>query len=414
MNSDLQNRLPEPDEQRIAIRVKSQVEPVLRGGHPWLYEQAITSISRDGAAGDIAVVFDQKGRFLAAGLYDPDSSIRVRLLVHGRSEAIGATLFRQRLEVASEMRRPLLSRRTNGYRLSHGANDGLAGVVVDRYDRTLVVKLYSAAWFAHLRALLWELDGLMAPERIVLRLSRQLAPAARDKYGLEDGQTLIGHGPDTAVPFLENGLLFEADVIHGQKTGFFLDQRENRQRVEQLAAERSVLNVFSYSGAFSVYAARGGASRICSLDQSRPALEAARRHFALNQDDPDVRAAVHETIEGDAFAELSTLSATKDKFGMVILDPPAFARRQSEAQRALSAYRRLAMLGLALLEKDGVLVASSCSSQVTADMFFNTISEAARDYGRPLQEIERTGHALDHPIGFKEGSYLKTLFARPT
>lgn len=412
MDSDLIARLPVPNEQRIAIRVKSRVERALRNGHPWVYEQAITSLSHEGQAGDIAVVFDQKGRFLGAGLYDPHSIIRVRLLVHGRPQPIGVAFFRQRLVAAGGLRQPLNSQETNGYRLIHGANDGLAGVVVDRYDRTLVVKLYSSAWFAHLRPLLQELDALMAPERIVLRLSRQLAVTAHELCGLHDGQTVVGHTPKAPIPFLENGLLFEADVINGQKTGFFLDQRENRQRVEALAAQRTVLNVFSYSGAFSVYAARGGATRVVSLDQSRPALDAATRHFALNQTNPSVSSAILDTIEGDAFSALSELNTIKRQYGMLILDPPAFATRQDEVARALNAYRRLVMLGLSVLDRNGVLVTSSCSSQVTAELFYETVNRAARDYGRPLQEIERTGHALDHPIGFKEGAYLKTLFAR--
>ena len=412
MDANLISRLPAPNEQRIAIRVKSRVERALRNGHPWVYEQAITDLSREGEAGDIAVVFDQRGRFLGAGLYDPQSIIRVRLLVHGRPQPIGAELFRQRLVTSSELRLPLTRQETNGYRLVHGANDGLAGVVVDRYDRTLVVKLYSSAWFAHLRPLLEELDALLAPERIVLRLSRQLAMMAFQKHGLHDGQTVVGQAPHAPVPFLENGLLFEADVIQGQKTGFFLDQRENRQRVEALAAQRTVLNVFSYSGAFSVYAARGGATHVVSLDQSRPALDAATRHFALNQTDPSIGSAIHQTIEGDAFSALAELKNAGNKFGVLILDPPAFARRQNEVARALNAYRRLVILGLAVVGSDGVLVTSSCSSQVTAELFFDAVNKAALDFGRPLQEIERTGHGLDHPTGFKEGAYLKTLFAR--
>jgi 23S rRNA (cytosine1962-C5)-methyltransferase len=214
------------------------------------------------------------------------------------------------------------------------------------------------------------------------------------------------------VTFHENRFIFEADPVQGQKTGFFLDQRENRERVEKLAASKSVLNVFAYTGGFSLYAARGGANEIVSLDLSRPALAAAERHFELNRAFPALAAAQHETLQGDAFDLLQRLARRGRRYDMVILDPPAFARRKDETARALAAYDRLARLGLGVLNHGGTLVAASCSSQVTAADFYNVIHRAAANAGRSLQEIERTGHALDHPIAFKEGAYLKCLFAQ--
>lgn len=411
MSIDPLDGIPGPNDQRLAVRVKPHVERALRDGHPWLFEQAITHVSREGAPGDIAVVFDRKKRFLAAGLYDPTSPIRVRLLVHREPKEISPALWARRLKKAEKIRAPLTDSGTNGYRLIHGANDGMPGVVVDRYKQTFVLKLYSAAWIPHLRDLLDELVVLVGLERVVLRLSRQLQKKQAALYGLANGQTLFGPPPDGLQPFTENGLLFEVDVVRGQKTGFFLDQRDNRQRVGELSQGKTVLNAFSYSGGFALYAARGGASEVTDVDQSMPALAAAQRHFELNRHYPGVAASEHLTIGGDVFTVLPDLSAAGRRYDMVVLDPPAFASRQEEVPRALRAYGRLARLGLAVLRSGGILVSSSCSSRITADMFYETVNNAARDKGRRLQEIERSGHALDHPIGFKEGAYLKTLFA---
>lgn len=404
------SQVPQNVQKPMALRISPVAERALRAGHPWLFSDAIESQSRDGAAGDIAVIFDRKNRFLAAGLYDPYAPIRVQVLVHGRAASIAQPLFLERLQAASALRRPIESGGTNGFRLVHGENDGLGGLVIDRYDRTYVLKLYSAAWLPHLQALLEALVAVEKPLAIVLRFSRRLQQEA-PLFGLADGDVLLGTVPEFGVPFAENGLRFEADVIAGQKTGFFLDQRENRKRVEALAKGRRVLNVFSYSGGFSLYAARGGATRVTSLDLSDKALQAAERNFKLNEANGAIATVGHTTLRGDAFDLLGDLAANGRVFDMVILDPPAFARRQESVSQALNAYARLVGLGLGVLQRGGVLVAASCSSRVAADEFFAQVREAARGAGRPLSEIERTGHAPDHPIAFPEGAYLKCLFA---
>ena len=221
----------------------------------------------------------------------------------------------------------------------------------------------------------------------------------------------MGEPLDAPVLFQENGLRFAADVIHGHKTGFFFDQRDNRAQVRARSAGRRGLDVFAYSGGFSVYAAAGGAAAITSLDMSEPALEAARANFALNQDDPRVRAARHHTLAGDAFESLEQMHAAGQSFDMVIVDPPSFAKSAAEVDRALAAYDRLTQLALGVLEADGVFVMASCSSRVSPERFYDTVSRAARDAGRTLADVQRLGHALDHPIRFPEGEYLKCLFA---
>ena len=412
MAVDLAN-LSRPEHKRIAIRVIPAAERAIREGHPWLFESSIRSQSLEGRAGDVAVVFDRKGRFLAVGLYDPDSPIRVRVLQAISTAAVGPDLFHAKLESATRRRAPLLETETDGYRLAHGENDGLPGLVIDRYGDTLVLKLYTAAWIPHLKNVVDALGQVLPSKRLVLRLSRGIQEA-QSPGDLHDGLILSGPPLTEALVFRENGLRFEADPLRGQKTGFFLDQRDNRSNLETLARGRTVLNVFAYTGGFSLYAARGGAAAVTSVDLSEPALAAADRNFALNADQPAFAPARHHTICGDAFQTLSDLRRTRQRYDMVILDPPSFAKRATEAAGALAAYARLTRLGLGVLRPGGVLVQASCSSRVDAESFFDSIHQAATQSRRTLHEIARTGHPLDHPIGFPEGAYLKCLFAMVT
>ncbi|MCB8944162.1 MAG: class I SAM-dependent methyltransferase [Ardenticatenaceae bacterium] len=396
--------LPTCAEKRMAVRVTAVAERALRSGHPWLFASGVESVSFEGNAGDLAVVFDGKRRFLAVGLYDPHSPIRVRILQHGEPATIDAAWFERKIAAAAAIRAYLPAAGTTGYRLVHGENDGLPGLIVDRYGETLVLKLYTAAWLPHLRAVVAAATAVAHPQRIVLRLSREMQK--QELYGLFDGMVLAGEPLAGDMQFCENGLLLAVDVVQGQKTGFFLDQRENRARVEGLAQGKSVLNVFAYTGGFSLYAARGGAREVVSLDLSEPALATAVHNFVLNQ-----ITTPHETLVGDAFQVMSELAANGRLFDMVIIDPPSFAKKQSEVAGALGAYGRLVRLGLELLQPGGILVMASCSSRIAAAAFFELVHKTAREGGRPLREIERTEHALDHPITFKEGAYLKCLFA---
>jgi len=405
------SHIPEPAAHHIALRVTPAAERRLRAGHPWLFARSIRKQSHTGRPGGLAVIFDRKGRFLAIGLYDPNAPIRVRVLQAEKPAQIDGDWYQARLATAAALRAHLPESGTTGYRLVHGENDGLPGLVIDRYDRTGVLKLYTVAWVPHLRALLPALEAVFPAERLVLRLSRTVQAQPDDLYGLADGMILSGPALDGPVIFRENGLRFEADPIHGQKTGFFLDQRDNRARVEKLAAGKAVLNVFAYTGGFSLYAARGGARAVTSVDLSKPALAAAARNFALNRDHPAVAAAKHKLLAEDAFRALARLGKAGRRFDVVIIDPPAFAKTRAEVPQALTAYGRLTRLGLGVLRSGGVLVQASCSSRVSAEAFFATVNRAAAKAGRPLREIERTGHALDHPIRFPEGAYLKCLFA---
>ena len=403
--------IPRPAEKPLAVYVSGAAERALRSGHPWVFESAIRRQSAAGNLGDLAVIFNRNRRFLAVGLFDPPSPIRVRVLQHHTPATINREWFFAALTAAAQLRQPLLDlppdRATTGYRLVYGENDRLPGLVIDRYAQTLVAKLYTAAWIPRLRDVFAALADVFPAERIVLRFSRNIT----ETFGLRDGAVVWGEPLSAPILFRENGLYFEADPLHGQKTGFFLDQRDNRARVETLARGKSVLNLFSYTGGFSVYAARGDATEIISVDASAPALRAAERNFDHNHHIPAVAAAKHRTITGDAFTLLEDFHRRGEKFDMVIIDPPMFAHREAQMAQALTAYRRLTRLGLRVLDSGGTLVQASCSSRIPAETFFHTVRQTAAEAGCPLREIARTEHPLDHPVTFPEGAYLKCLFA---
>lgn len=409
------DHIPGPFQKRLALHVKPAAERALRQGHPWLFDGSIRKQNREGNAGDLAVVFDHRNRFLAIGLYDPFSPIRLRILQHHNPAEINRSWYRDRLADAAKLRASLPATGTNGYRLVHGENDGLPGLVVDRYDANFVLKLDTAAWVKQLPIILPALLEIVPAERLVLRLSRKVASKPEPLYGLYDGQVLLGPPLDGPVLFQENGLTFEADLVQGQKTGFFLDQRENRALVEDLVVKREdirrVLNVFAYSGGFSLYATRGGAQHITSVDTSAPALDLAERNFLLNKNQINIATAGHETVCDDAFQVLEGFREERRLFDLVVVDPPSFAKRQSEVAKALKAYRSLANLSLAVLRSGGLLVMASCSSRIKEEEFFGEIYQVVRASGRSIQEIAQTGHPLDHPVGFAEGAYLKCLFA---
>lgn len=403
--------VPPPSGRRIAVHVTSAAERAVRHGHPWLFDRSIRSQNRNGRCGDLAVLFDQNDRFLAIGLHDPTSPIRVRVLHQGDPTPINRAWLQHQIETAAR-RRQSLPDNTNGYRLIHGGNDHLSGLVIDRYAGTYVLKLYTAAWIPHLRDVAAALIETAAPQRIALRLSRTVQAQPALLFGLADGMLLWGAPLSEPVRFREHGLRFEVDVVAGQKTGFFLDQRENRARLEALVQPGdAVLNVFAYSGGFSLYAARGGAAHVVSQDLSRPALAAAARNFALNGNVAAIAAADHDLLAGDAFQALQQLGANGRFFDVVVIDPPSFAHNREQVPRALAAYARLVRRGLAVLRPQGTLVMASCSSRVAAGDFFELVHKIAQEVERPLRKIARTGHPLDHPIHFPESAYLKCLFA---
>lgn len=326
------------------------------------------------------------------------------------------------MKEAAGRRAALFDAGTTGYRLINGESDGWPGLVLDRYSGTLVLKLYTVAWLPRLDEILELVEQEFRPKSIVLRLSRNMFTLARDRFQLADGSILrrsdAGGVKDNAaeeltaesglVTFCESGLMFEADVLRGQKTGFFLDQRENRRMIESLAPGRTVLNAFSFSGGFSVYAARGGARSVTDIDISSHALASARRNLKLNLHQPKVAEVNHEMIQADAFDWLAANPARK--FDLVVLDPPSLAKRESDRAGAVLAYEKLISDGIGHLRPGGKLLACSCSAHVTTAEFFQAARKAVHKSRRKYRVLLETGHPPDHPSRFKEAEYLKGIY----
>lgn len=404
MKTNLSNLAP-PD--RLAIKLRPAAEKKVKSGHPWVFEKGIAKQNKTGKAGDIAIIFDQKkNHVLAVGLYDPDSVIRIKVLSSEKT-VLNKEWFSEKIEKAYQRRIPLLQTATDSYRLIHGENDSFPGFIADIYAEVMVIKLYSAIWFPYLQ---WMIDALVAISScsvVVLRLNRLLQNQPAKLFGYKDGQLLLGQLKQETVLFKEHGLQFGANVIKGHKTGYFLDHRHNRKRVGTLAKNKRVLDVFSYAGGFSVHAMVGGATEVTSLDISAKALAVAQQNMALN-----IAPSKHQILVGDAFKELEKLANNKKRFDLIVVDPPSFAKKESEINRALFQYAQLARLAVKLVTPGGVLVLASCSSRVSKEKFYETVLEAIKRVGVLYEEIERTEHDIDHPIGFEEGAYLKSIYLR--
>ena len=394
-------QLPEITPNRIAIKLKPKAEILVKKGHPWIFEDSIVKQNKkNAAAGDIAILFDQrKDKVFGVGLYDPASPIRIKV-IHQGPATIDQHFFKAAIATAFKKRERLLQTDTNSYRLLFGENDGFPGCIVDVYAGVLVLKLYSSIWYPYLKEIIPLLVAQSNATTVVLRLSRNLQK--QPQHALFDGQVVYGTLKDEVVVFKEHGIRFSANVIKGHKTGYFLDHRENRRKVGKLAAGKSVLDVFSYAGGFSVHALAGGAKEVVSLDISAQALEMASHNVALN-----MHYGTHRTMVRDAFEGLQELIANGRQFDMVIIDPPSFAKSAKEIPSAKNSYLRLAKLGAQLVANKGILVLASCSSRVSAQAFFDISESGLQSRGRAYQIIDKTAHDSDHPISFPEGAYLK-------
>ncbi len=389
---------------RIAFKVKPSAERMIRSKHPWVFDQSILKQSKEGKAGDLAIIFDQKkNKFLACGLYDPHSPIRIKLLQFNKQSSIDESWFEDTIEKAIELRKSFDESQHNAYRIIYGENDGLPGIILDKYADTLVMKIYSEIWFPYLEIIVKILIDKTQCERIVLRFSRKVAKSATTNK-LYDGQFIYGNEKEE-IEFLEEGLKFNANVIKGHKTGFFLDHRQNRIEVGRLAKGLNVLDVFSYAGGFSLHALAGGAKSACCIDISEKALAVAKQNIALNQ-----LSAKFKTLAGDAFEILNELNNDKNKFDLIVIDPPSFAKSAIEVERALFQYERLVKLALPLLNQSGILVMASCSSRVKASIFYKLIEKTLLNAGKDFTCLKQTQHDIDHPILIPEAAYLKCAY----
>ena len=387
------------------IVLKSGREKALLRRHPWVFSGAIKSVSGEPASGETVAIQDAHGQFLAWGAYSPASQIRARAWSRDPDETIDPGFFSRRIQAAHNLRQSWIdTTQTNAYRLVHAESDHLPGLVVDRYDHALVVQFLSAGAEHWREAILAALIDQFSPAWIYERSD----VAVRELEGLPSRTgTLYGNPPDKPLAILENGLLFKVDLVGGQKTGFYLDQRDNRQFCRDIAHGKSILNGFAFTGGFTAYALAGGAASVLSIDSSQEALALAQENIALN----GLLVERCQWIVGDMFEALRTLRDQGQQFDLVILDPPKFAPTAAQAKKAARGYKDINLYGFKLLKPGGILMTFSCSGGVDMNFFQKIVADAALDAGVDAKLLYRLGQAFDHPthLAFPEGTYLKGL-----
>jgi 23S rRNA (cytosine1962-C5)-methyltransferase len=377
------------------------------GRHPWVFPGAIEKIDGAPADGDVVDLVSSAGNFIARGLFNSRSKIRVRLYSWTEAVPLDETFFRARLEDALRLRRQVLGLAGPGRacRLVFSESDGLSGLVVDQYDRRLVVQFTSLGLGQRREMFADLLEQLVQPEGIFVRTERGIGEL--EGLQMQDGPCR-GSVPAGPIVIDEGGLRLLVNIAEGQKTGFYLDQRDNRRAVAAHAAGRRVLDAFCYTGGFGLHAARTGATAVLGVDMSETALSLARENAALNE------LQQLSFIRADVFDHMESLAAAGERFGMVILDPPKFARSQNAVEDAMRGYRRLQSLALQLLEPDGILATCCCSGLISTDMLVGLLAQLAASERRTIQILEVRGQAPDHPVSATclETNYLKCLICR--
>jgi len=388
--------------------LKPHRDETLAQGHLWIFSGALQQPAHWIEPGGLVDVKSATGQFVARGYYNPRTDIAIRILTHDRAEEIDLAWLRQRVRRACELREVFDLSRTNAYRLINAEGDGLPGLVVDRYAEILVVQIHTCG-MERLRPLVIEaLQCEMRTHGILLRNDGQAR--VREGLALEEAAVVAGAVP-TRVTVRENDVLFEVDPWTGQKTGFFLDQRDKRESLRKYTRGQRVLNCFSYTCAFSVFAALGDSrTRTVNVDISAPAIEAARTHFVLNGLDPDQ----HEFHVANVFDYLEEACVRGEHYDVVVLDPPAFAKTQGARTQALKAYRRLNQLGMQVLRPGGILFSCSCSGVVGMDDMLGVLAHGAQRLQRSVQLLEVCYHGVDHPVhlAMPETAYVKAIFCR--
>jgi 23S rRNA (cytosine1962-C5)-methyltransferase len=378
--------------------------------HPWVFDSSIERVIGEPAAGDEVRVETSDGQPIAAGLYNPESAIRVRLYRWDEG-ALDEPFWVGMIAAAIRLRQSVLNlgrAETTAYRLIFSEGDGLSGLTVDRYDRWLVVQITSLALHHRRELLLKLLQEASGVEGMVVRTERGIAA----KEGLKLGEeSVVGTVPEGPVDIVENGLRFRVDLHAGQKTGFYCDQRLNRKAAAGYCRDQRVLDLFCFTGAFSLNAIEhGGALSTLGIDSSWTAIERAREHARLNEIGPD--RALFES--GDVIQILERLRSEQKRFGVVICDPPKYAKQSKDVENALKGYMRLNQAAVDVLAPDGILVTCSCSGLVGRDLFADVIGQVAEQSRRKIQILEHRGQAPDHPISASclETEYLKCLICR--
>lgn len=386
--------------QTIRCYLKPEKEKPLEGFHPWVFSGAIDRIDEDYKTGDLVKVYSAQNKPLGTGYLNPRSQIAIRMLTFDETE-INEKFFERRIRKAMRLRDRFIPELTDSYRLIHSEGDDLPGLIVDRYADFLVVQFQTAGIER------WKpvIISILQKELLIRGIFEKDDTEAREWEGLPQRiGKLWGDDPPDYIQIQENGYKFLVDPHQGQKTGFFLDQRENRKLIGTMSHGKRVLNCFSYTGGFSVYAAGGGALETVSVDSSEPALNTAKSNFELN----DISLDKNTFLKTDVFQYLRD---SRQEFDLIVLDPPAFCKSKQQLQQATRGYKDIMFYALKRLAPGGLLYTASCSSYIDPDLFQKIAFAAAKDAKRSLKIITKTSHAFDHPINIyhPEGEYLKGL-----
>ncbi|WP_371193141.1 class I SAM-dependent methyltransferase [Glaciecola sp. SC05] len=393
-----------------SVTLKITREKSLMRRHPWVFEGAIESVSGQPRSGATVDIFDDKGNWIAKGAYSPESQIRVRVWSFDENEVIDDGFFKRRIQYAFDTRQAWMSHSanamsTNAYRLVASESDGLPGVTIDKYHNVLVMQLLSTGAERHKRKIVNALKA-MFPDHIIHERSDV---EVRKKEGLLPlVQTHVGELPHSVL-IEENGFRLEVDLISGHKTGFYLDQRKNRQIAGALSQNKRVLNCFSYTGTFSVYALQGGATEVINVDVSQSALDTSQKNLALNFTKTQCAKVKH--VKQDVFELLRTYQEQGEKFDLIVMDPPKFVENKNHLVRASRGYKDINRIACELLNTNGILLTFSCSGLVSQDLFNKIIADAALDANTQLGYLQKLEQDGDHIIAssFPEGAYLKGL-----
>ncbi|MFN8457744.1 MAG: class I SAM-dependent rRNA methyltransferase [Anaerolineae bacterium] len=387
----------------LRLRLGRDLTRSIKRGHPWVYAEALRERPPAPPGAQAILLDNKKGQELARGFYDPRSPLAFRVCSTTPGEVLNERWAEKRLSRALALRQTLFDERTTGFRLFNGEGDGLPGLIGDIYGDTAVLQLDGPG-----SAGFWHSSGIAAWLAEKLSLKCVVERSRGESKGA--GRALWGELPSAPVTFVENGVQFRADVVRGQKTGFFFDQRDNRQKVGEVAANRRVLNVFGYTGGFSVYAGLGGASRVTTVDIAAPALAAAQANWELNGLPP----AQHETVAADAFEFLAETAASQRVWDLVVVDPPSFAASQAAVAKAIAAYQKLIGAAAAVTAGEGLLAAASCSSHVSLEAFLKASEEGMSLARRRATVLTIGGQPADHPtpLALPEFRYLKFVLMR--
>jgi len=385
------------------IILKSGKEKPLLRGHPWVFSGAVAKVEGEVSPGDVGDVYSKDGHFLGRGHLNPLSQIIVRILTP-KKEELGGDFFRERISRAIHLREELLKGKTDAYRVVNGEGDSLPGLIVDRYKETLVLQCLTAGMERIKEILMESLVKEFHPQNLYERSD----VATRREEGLAESKGLLyGKNISEFIEIEEYGCRFRANVKNGQKTGFYLDQRENRLLLRRLSEGKKILDCFCYTGAFSIHGGAGDAREMTLIDSSEEALAMAEEHFGLNQ----FMKIPHQCFRGDVFEVMRSLEGGYD---IIILDPPPFAKKKGNLPSASRGYKDLNLWAFRLLNRGGILLTFSCSHHMNWDLFQKIVFSAALDSGRNVQLLGRMGHAWDHPIHLShpEGEYLRGLICR--